>query len=298
MSALLSASCASRHAAEQSGTREAGPEQIDFATPFLSEVCSKTDPTEFAAAWLKFEESRWDVYGAFLYQQQSDRDERPKLAKELAEEQRERTCELTRRFVSRGDAAAREMRACVERITGTAPTAPLYFAPALQWTDGRADTVKGRDSIFFNARHDSFETAAGMSNAFAHELAHNALEIRFHDAALSPMLKALYREGSATYVAELCTPSEKRYVNHDPLHPDRQKVMAVAAKDLLDGLSSKEWAPIGPRFFRGGMKDPVLPPRMGYTLGYEIFKRNQGVCAPEQFEEVARKQLAEIAAGK
>jgi hypothetical protein len=241
---------------------------VDLATPFVVEVCPK-EAYAFASEWLEFERRHWDVYGTLLYRESSDAAERESLAMELAPN-RVRVCDLTRTFMTRLPKDARTIPARVARAVGEAPVATIYFAPALQWTDGRADTIRNEPAIFLNARHDSFADPSDAENLLAHELAHTAIERRWDDSHLPKLERALYREGSAMFVAESIAPSTRHSMKRDPLHPDRHALLGRAAREMLTAIDTNDQA-AGDKFFRGE--------RVKTLSATSLARLGPGVCA-------------------
>jgi len=247
----------------------------DLASDFLATACRAAPGPEFARAWLAHEDRHRRFYDAIYYEAPEARDARGKLAEELGP-RRDEMCGQVRAFLLGAPGVIAALRPRVAELVGQAPRAPVYFAAALQWTDGRTATLDGQRILVLNARHQEFSSTAGLAMLVAHELIHDAQSAARapSDESLSPLAYSLYSEGGATFGVQLLFPeaSERAYM----MRPDQLERAAMmtplAARDLLAQLRATDGRPGLRRFFEGGYPDVVLAPRSGYYLGCEIYR--------------------------
>lgn len=279
----------------------------DLASEFLSGPCAASSPEAFAAAWLAYEERHWPVYQALYHRSADSRAERGTLAAELAPRQRE-MCGHVRAFLAVAPGVIAPLRERVAGLLGVRPTAEVLFTVPLQWTDGRADELDGREVIALSARHDTFASTAGLAATVAHELAHDAQTLQFDDRGLSRVARALYREGRAVFAVQQLFPE----LGGRALGLDAAQLVAAeaatpaAAAALLPLLADPDAPPeAARRFFQGGVGAEGLPPRMGYVLGARVFAdiargTDAGralATSPEAFQARAAGVLARLSGG-
>jgi hypothetical protein len=287
-------------------TADAGT--VDLASDFLSTACRERPGVAFAEAWLAHEDRHREIYDAFYYDSPESRSERRRLATALGP-RRDEMCSNVRSFLVAAPGTIDALRGRVADLLGARPRAQVYFAVALQWTDGRAATFHGRDVLVLNARHDTFARTSGLVANLAHELIHNAQAIANDGriADLPPLARSLYTEGAAVFGVQALFPElgATRALSFRPEQLERAEMVAPqAAAEVLRLLgagvafSSPEFG----RFFRGGYVDDSYPPRMGYYLGARIFQivaEKDGTRAavrmgPTTFREQAQSILSSI----
>ncbi len=279
--ALAAAGCAPA-ASPRASTRPPAAEIIDLASEFLTTACRAAPGAEFARAWLAYEDRHRAFFDAIYYDSDEARAERTTLAEELGP-RRDEMCGHVRSFLVAAPGTIAALRGRVGELMGRAPESPVYFASALQWTDGRAETFEGRDVLALNARHETFARTSGLTVTIAHELIHDAQKaaMRGEDEQLAPIARALFSEGAAVYGVQLLFPEiGSRALGLRPEQIERAEVVAPqAASEILTLLRAADGQPRLRRFFHGGVADAVYPPKMGYYLGNAIFRslaRRQG----------------------
>jgi hypothetical protein len=248
---------------------------VDLASEFLSTACRATPGPDFARAWLAYEDRHRRFYDAMYYESQEAREDRSRLAEELGP-RRDEVCGHVRAFLVSAPGSIAVLRPRVAELLGQAPRARVYFAAALQWTDGKAAVLEGQRVLVLNARHPELSSTNGLAMLVAHELIHDAQSAARvpGDESLSPLAYALYSEGGATFGVQLLFPetTERAYMMR-PDELERAAMMTpLAARDLLAQLRGADTRLALRRFFEGGYPDVVLPPRSGYYLGCEIYR--------------------------
>ena len=248
---------------------------VDLASEFLSTACRAAPGPAFARAWLAYEDRHRRFYDAMYYESQGAREDRSRLAEEFGP-RRDEVCGHVRAFLVSAPGTIALLRPRVAELLGHAPRAPVYFAAALQWTDGKAAVLDGQRVLVLNARHPAFSSTAGLAMLVAHELIHDAQSAARvpSDESLSPLAYSLYSEGGATFGVQLLFPeaTERAYMMR-PDELERAAMMTpLAASDLLAQLRGADTRLALRRFFEGGYPDVVLPPRSGYYLGCEIYR--------------------------
>jgi hypothetical protein len=249
---------------------------VDLASEFLATACRTAPGPDFARAWLAYEDRHRRFYDAMYYESQEARDARSKLAEELGP-RRDEMCGHVRAFLLSAPGTLAMLRPRVAELLGQVPRAPVYFAVALQWTDGRAAVLDGQKILVLNARHQEFSSTGGLAMLVAHELIHDAQSSARvpGEEPLSPLANALYSEGGAVFGVQLLFPEapERAYTMRPDYQVERAAMMTpLAARDLLAELRAADARLALRRFFEGGYPDVVLPPRSGYYVGCEIYR--------------------------
>lgn len=274
---------------------------------FVNSVCpAKTGP-EFKTAWLRHEEKYWEFYRPIYYGDPDLEKDRNRLVQEFEGRQIE-FCKNARTFLVVAPSLLKVLAVKANDLMGARPDLPFFISAPLQWTDGRGDLYRDQHVYALNAWHDTFARTTGLAVTLLHELVHAAHSSRYPNQRqeLSPFLLGLYREGAAVFAVQQVFPEvgDKATGLSDDQLKLAKLVAEKAAKEALTraDASTPDTKEIN-RFFRGGWKDATLPPKMGYFLGNEIFRRISRdsspkaalQISPKEFAERARKKLAEIA---
>jgi hypothetical protein len=119
---------------------------VDLSGEFLATVCRATPGTAFAAAWLAYEDRHRELYEAFYYRSPEAWSDRRRLAHELAL-RRDEMCGHVRSFLVAAPGTIDALRGRVAELIGARPRARIFFSVALQWTDGRADSLRGQEVL-------------------------------------------------------------------------------------------------------------------------------------------------------
>ncbi|MCB9652735.1 MAG: hypothetical protein H6729_01200 [Deltaproteobacteria bacterium] len=286
---VVSGGCASssamRDASATSRSPAASNEIVDLASEFLSTACQAPPGADFAKAWLAYEDRHRRFFDAIYYTTEAYRAERVTLAEALGP-RRDEVCGQVRAFLVTAPGTIERLRARVTDLLGHAPRSPIYFAVALQGADGRADIFDNQQVLALNARHDTFARTTCLAVTLAHELIHDvqtAAATPGVDQSLSPVARALYREGGAVFGVQRLFPEiGARALGLRPEQVERADVVApqaaqellrlIRAPDLDLNLDLDPGAEALQRFFNGGYADPLYPPKMGYYLGNKIYR--------------------------
>ena len=152
----------------------------------------------------------------------------------------------------------------------------VYFMVSLGAFDGGTRPVKGRTALLFgvDVMARVYGEDADPASFFHHELFHLYHE-QFADPALSGTLgRAVWREGLAVYVAEQLNPGTPEAVlfglPRDMPERVRARLPALAQR-VRTNFDSRERSEYQ-RFLTGQAKDPEVPERAGYYLGYRVAK--------------------------
>jgi hypothetical protein len=307
----LATACASSAATRpgEPPTENAEGAIVDLATEFVATACQEAPGAEFAQAWLAYEGRHQHFFEATYYRSEEYRAERPTLAEKLGP-RRDEICAHVRTFLVAAPGTIDRLKGKVADLMGHAPQATTYFAVALQWTDGKADTFDGREIIALNARHPAFATTSDLVTLIAHELIHDAQNVaaRGELQRLPPVARSLYGEGGAVFGVQVLFPG----LGPGPLaglpgvRPDQlnraDAVASQAAAHMLRVLRAPQPGAELARFFQGGQADPLLPPRMGYYLGAKVYQdlaRSRGDLAaariaPADFVAAAETYLTNL----
>jgi hypothetical protein len=282
---------------------------VDWATEVAEFAETAADEEACAQAWLAYEQRHWEFFQAMLYGPDDSDAERRHHAAELAP-RRAQLAATIRQVVAAAPQLVQEQRRRVGDLVGVPADATVYLVGALGYTNARADLYHDRPSILLNAWHGTLKPPVGLGTAVAHELIHNAEAARLGWEAINrlpPAARSLFNEGLAVFGVSTLFPAAAPNVvlmySSDQLAAATRttSIAAAALRDLLNNpKASREQVD---RFFRGGIADPVLPPRTGYYLGWRIFQAiaaNWGPKAamrldPNAFVAEADRILADLA---
>ncbi len=278
----------------------------ELANDFLKTVCSSGEQT-FSKSWLDHETKHWDFYKSLYYNDSQFLDERTTLANRYAQA-KVQVCKFTRAFVEIAPSVIKVSTERVASLMNVRPRLPIYFAVALQETDGRGDVYKDEDILVLNARHDTFQRLTGLQVTVAHELVHDTQTTLQGNYKMPPVLRALYREGGAVFAIQQLYPEigEGAWGLNANDQEKARKALAPASKALLETLDDMSAKPAMRRFFQGGISDPMFPPKMGYVVGSEIYhriSRKIGTQAavrisPVLFAKEAKEILSDLASSR
>jgi hypothetical protein len=279
-----------------------------IADDFLVSVCASTeDAHRFADDWLKHEKSNWNYYASIYYTDATFTNERSEIAKRYSGLKSE-VCKYTRAFLETAPDVINRASVRVEQLMGVRPSLPIYFAVALQETDGRGDSYNGRDILALNARHDSFQRLTGLQVTIAHELIHATQTEIQGETQLNPIVRALYREGGAVFGVQQLYPEigEGAWgLKMEDRELARKMIPQGAAELLAEIESSSPSTSLLRKFFQGGVRESGYPPKMGYVVGSEIYARlakTMGAqkavrISPQEFRSKALDILNELKSG-
>lgn len=259
-----------------SGVIERVPKQatIDLADEFLEKVGTARSDESFIHAWLAYEKRHWEIFGSLYYDSNEADQERVSLARELASDQ-STICRNVQLFRATAPKIVEPMRHRVTELMGHSPDASVYFVVPLQWTDGVQGRIEGKNIIALNARHPNFQESEGVATIIGHEFIH-AVQLRNYPfRGLNVIARSLYAEGGAVFGVRAMFPDlpEFRVIDfYQPQWEKARRASSQAAKELQPLLDGAPTDSQFTRFFGGGEEDPVLPPRMGYYLGFKIYE--------------------------
>jgi hypothetical protein len=274
---------------------------------FLGAVCNQRTEAAFIEAWDQHEKRNWGFYSAVYYRNESDLFERASLKSGMKDRQKE-MCKNARAFRFVAKTVVTKAAQDAADLTGVAPRTPIFFAAALQQTDGNGAEFKGRKIYVLNGRHDTYARTPGMIATITHELIHGSFSERFLDGhtGLNPIQNGLYWEGAAVFAVATLYPE----IGDGAIGIDKEdlklaeKFEKCLAREVLShwdkGKVSQETRD---RFFSGRKPTDGMPRKMGYYFGLRIFQKlaqqrgAQGALSvgPGLFEQEVRKYLETLA---
>lgn len=268
----------------------------EIARDFISEVCESDN--DFSKAWLAHENIHWDFYQSVYYSSEFDEQERYKLAQDMRNQKNE-ICKNIKKFVTNSPDIIKKSTIDIKKVVGHQPKTPIYFSSALQWTDGKGANYKGLKVYVFNARHDSFSSSEKLKSVIAHELIHSAFVAGGKDKSTFPsMLKAVYWEGAAVYGTHLIHPKFKDEIilNMSDKNLDKAKQCEPEiAKEMMSFLDVENISEeLMRKYFSGSWKGKC-PARMGYYIGYQIFKEAEKNMKASEVLQISQQDFQNIA---
>ena len=171
----------------------------------------------------------------------------------------------------------------------------IYLVHSLGLADGTRRMIGGQEKFIIGldviAR---FHESVNNTPFFHHELFH------FYQSQHYTQTEALYShlwtEGLATYVSRALNPKATMnelmlaYGNYS-IPEQTDQVLDQVANDLLENLDSTDWD-VHMKYFAMSSKDPVIPQKAGYYIGYRFAK---SLADEYSLSQLARLQDSEIA---
>lgn len=280
-----------------------------IAQDFLDTVCVDS-AANFGEAWLKHESKHWEFYRTTYYQTEEATKLREKTVTELGSRKSD-VCKNVRTFLMVAPPLMGRMAQVVADLTGHQPSLPLFFASALDWTDGCGSNFGGEKIYVLNARHDTYMRTTGLAATVVHELIHSAMypqeeSWRKRTATRNLIAESLYHEGIAVYGTQIVMPEVG--FGATGLKADElifaEKTQVDVAKKILALWSEPVSDDVLSQYFSGGWEGKAHPRKMGYYLGLKIFKQIEAEIGqkstirikPQEFFAKAKNILEQMVA--
>ncbi|MEZ4742899.1 MAG: DUF2268 domain-containing putative Zn-dependent protease [Bdellovibrionota bacterium] len=283
---------------------------FSIATDFIKNVCEQ-NKGKFSIQWLNHEKRFWNFYNAIYYSSEITLKERESLAQNHEENGKNKICKNARAFLIAGPAVVQALVPKIRELLGKSPSSKVYFASALQWTDGRGDKFNGKDIYALNIWHETFSRTTGLTVTIAHELIHNAhLELYPQQRQkLNPLMLPLYREGLAVFAVTKLFPEISLGATGIKVNKRKNavKLERDVAKEFVNDYKQSNFSEKTiNKFFQGKKNEGTIPSKMGYYLGLRIFQElekeydtNFAIhISPENFEAKAINILTKLGKGQ